>query len=161
MIAFGAYAELCSDRVTFGGLSGRSLQALRHPTTQEGDVLWLLRLLPGATDARLESAETLRGTSCQRYAVRAEVARAEAAAGAGLPAPSGVDSGQPSVLVLTVWIDGQHIRRVRFEDRAPKDLQPEQGDSGVSKVLTLELWDFGVPVDDLDWSHLPDFQTPG
>jgi len=63
------------------------------------------------------------------------------------------------VLVLTVWIDGRHVRRVRFEDRAPKDLRAEQRAS-VAKVLTLELWDFGVLVQELDWSRLPNFRTP-
>jgi hypothetical protein len=93
--------------------------------------------------------------------VRVDVQRAAAAnARTGLPSPSGVDSTQPPALVLTVWIDGQHIRLVRFEDHAPRDLEPKQGDSS-AKVLTLELWDFGVPVQELDWSRLPTFHTPG
>lgn len=161
MIDYGSYAEICAEGVTFGGRSGRSLQTLNPSSRQEGDVLWLLRLLPGTTDARLEGAETLRGASCREYTVSADVARAAAAAGrTGLPAPSGVDPGRPPALVLTVWIDGQHIRRVRFEDRAPKDLKAPQGGS-TAKVLTLELWDFGVPVQELDWSRLPNFRTPG
>jgi hypothetical protein len=160
MIDFGSYAEICVDGVTFGGRSGRSLQTLRPASRQEGIVLWLLRLLPGTTDARAEPAETIRGTLCRPYAVRVEVTRTAAAGGrAWLPPPSGVDSKQPPVLVLTVWIDGRHVRRVRFEDRAPKDPQHEQGAS-VAKVLTLELWDFGVLVQELDWSRLPNFRTP-
>jgi hypothetical protein len=31
----------------------------------------------------------------------------------------------------------------------------------VSRTATLELWDFGVPVDSLDWSRLPSFRAPG
>jgi hypothetical protein len=27
--------------------------------------------------------------------------------------------------------------------------------------VTLELWDFGVPVDSLDWSRLPSFRAEG
>jgi hypothetical protein len=159
MIDFGSYAEICADGVTFGGRSGRSLQTLRPSARHEGDVLWLLRLLPGATDAHPEGTETLRGTSCRKYLVHVEVQLAAAAALATLPTPSGIDSKQPAVLTLTVWIDGQHIRRVQFEDRVAK-VPLKHGDSS-AKVLTLELWDFGVPVQELDWSRLPTFRTPG
>jgi hypothetical protein len=84
-------------------------------------VLWLLKLTPGAIDARPEGTEELHGMRCRKYAVRVEVQRAAPASGrAALPAPPGVDSAQPPVLALTVWIDGQHIcqhiRQVRFED---------------------------------------------
>ena len=50
---------------------------------------------------------------------------------------------------LMAWIDDEHIRRIQVEDRAAN------GRSTVSKTLTLELWDFGVPVDSLDWLRLP------
>ena len=33
------------------------------------------------------------------------------------------------------------------------------GRSGATTTETTELWDFGVPVDDLDWSRLPAFRT--
>ena len=29
-----------------------------------------------------------------------------------------------------------------------------------TKTETVELWDFGVPVDSLGWSRLPSFRTP-
>jgi hypothetical protein len=158
MIDFGAYAEIGADGVTFGGRSGRLMQGLRPSSRREGDVLWLLRLLPGTTDARLEDTETLQGTPCREYAVHVDVARAAAADGrAELLPPAGVDSPQPPVLGLSVWVDGQHIRQVRFVDSQPKDPQPGQSASA-AKVLTLEIWDFGVPVQNLDWSRLPSFR---
>ena len=52
---------------------------------------------------------------------------------------------------LTVWIDDEHIRRIRREERAET----------ISRTATLELWDFGVPVDALDWSRLPSLRPPG
>lgn len=156
MIDFGSYAEICADGVTFSGRSGRSLQTVRPASRQEGIVLWLLRLLPGITGARFEDTETLRGTSCRKYTVWVDMTRVAAA---GLPPPPGIDSRQPSVLGLTVWIDGRHVRRVRFEDRAPKNLEPEQRAS-VAKILTLELWDFAVRKEELDWSRLSRFRTP-
>jgi hypothetical protein len=89
---------------------------------------------------------------CRKYAVHAEVARAAAAIGlAKLVAPSGVSATLPPVLTLAVWIDDQHIRQVRFEDRV----------GGSAKTLVLELWDFGVSVEGLDWSRLPTFRTEG
>ena len=161
MIDFGYYAQIGADGLTFGGLSGRSLQTLRPSSRREGDVLWLLRLIPGATDARPEGTEALHGTLCRKYAVRVEAQRAATASGrAALPAPLGVDSAQPPVLPLTVWIDGQHIRQVRFEGRVKSTPKPARGASS-AKILTLELWDFGVQVRELDWSRLPTFLSPG
>jgi len=52
---------------------------------------------------------------------------------------------------LTVWIDDEHIRQVRHEGRAET----------IARTTTLELWDFGVPVDSLDWSRLPSLRPPG
>ena len=161
MIDFGSYAEICADGVTFGGRSGRSLHTLRPYSKHEGDVLWLLRLVPGTTDARPEGTETLHGTSCRKYSAHVEVQRAAAAsARPGLGPPSGVDFTQPPTLVLTVWIDGLHIRRVQFADGAPRQTRPAQGGS-VRKILTLDRWDFGEPVRELDWSRLPTFRSPG
>lgn len=158
MIDFGSYAMLCTDGVTYGGLSGRWLQTLR-PDKREGEVLWLLRLIPGTTGARLEGTETLRGTLCRNYTISVDVRRAAADGGrAGLPTPTGVSSALPPVLVLTVWIDSENVRQVRFEDRT-KSPQTTL-DASSAKVLTLELWDFGVPVRELDWSRLPTFRTP-
>lgn len=156
MIDFGHYAQLCTGGVTFGGLSGRSLETLRPSSRHEGDVLWLIRLAAGATEAHLEGTETLRGTLCRKYVVRAEAERAATASGlTALLTPLGVSSPQPEAVALTVWIDEQHIRQIRFEDR----IGHEHGGSG-AKILTLELWDFGVPVHDLDWLRLPTFRTP-
>jgi len=163
MIDYGSIAQVYMDGKTFGGLSGRSLQNLRpSPARIRADeVLWLLRLLPGTTDARPEGTERLHETPCRKFAVRVDLARAAAASGGDLPTPSGISSGQPPELALSVWLDGQHIRQTRFADYGPKDRNPEPGNPGVSKELTLELWDFGVSVAGLDWSRLPSIRTPG
>lgn len=133
LIDFGGYAVLCADGKRFGGRSGQPLQA-RHRERREPerqyDPLRLLRLLQGATDARHVGDQVLRGTLCRAITVR--------------PGPSG----------LSVWVDDQHIRKVQFEERA------SSAHSGISKKQTLELWDFGVPVDGLDWHRLPSFQEP-
>ena len=54
---------------------------------------------------------------------------------------------------FTVWIDDERIRRFQAVERG-------SGRSAlVTKTETVELWDFGVPVDSLDWSRLPAFRT--
>jgi len=87
MIDYGSFAQVCMDGKTFGGLSGRSLRNLRPVPARmrAGEVLWLLRLLPGTTDARPEGAEILRGTLCRKFAVRVDPAQAAAASGGICP----------------------------------------------------------------------------
>jgi hypothetical protein len=131
-IDFGGYAQMCFDGKRFGGASGRPLQA-RHRergAPQPDDPLELLRQLQGATDARHVGDETLRGTPCRVAAV---------------------STGQGE---LTVWTDDEHIRQVQMEEHASGNY------SSVTQRRTLELWDFGVPVDLLDWSRLPSFRPP-
>jgi len=163
MIGYGSFAQVYTDGKTFGGRSGRSPRTLRRspPHMRAGEVLWLLRLLPGTTDARPEGAEMLHGTSCRKFAIRVDLARAAAASGGDLPTPSAISSGQPPELALSAWIDGQHIRQVRFADYGPKDPKPRLRNPGVFKELTLELWDFGVSLADLDWSREPSSRAPG
>ena len=48
---------------------------------------------------------------------------------------------------LAVWADDEHIRRIQRVYFA----------GSTTKSLTLDLWDFGVPVGELDWSRLPSF----
>lgn len=91
MIDFGSFARLHAEGKTFGGRPGRSLQAL-HPwpvREQAGDVMWLLRLLPGITDATFEGTETMRGTACRRLAAHADLERASAGSREGLRPPPG------------------------------------------------------------------------
>jgi hypothetical protein len=94
------------------------------------DPLDALRRLQSATAARWAGAETVRWTPCRVVVTTA---------------------GQAE---FTVWIDDERIRR----------FQTVEGGSGRSvsatKTETVEPWDFGVPVDTLDWSRLPSFRAP-
>jgi hypothetical protein len=133
-IDFGAYAQMYIDGRRFGGRPGNLVRARHrdhHAPDRWYDPLGLLMLLQGTTDARHVRDETVRGTPCRMAAVRA--------ASAG----------------LTVWMDNEHIRRIRAEDHA------SSGQASVSRIVTLELWDFGPPAVPLDWSRLPSFRTPG
>ena len=134
LIDYGSYAVLHAGDKSFGGRSGSLLQA-RRPDRRAGersdDPLRLLRLVQGATVAEHVGDEALRGTPCRVVAIR--------------PDPS----------ELTVWVDDQHIRKIQYQESASGN--PPR----VTKKHALELWDFGVPVDWLDWSRLPSFQSPG
>jgi hypothetical protein len=163
MLDYGSYAELCAEGRIFGGLSGRSMQGLHPFPARErppGDVLWLLRMLPDASDAHPEGAEPVRGTSCWRFAVRVNAAEATGTSGGRRRIRAAGTVGGPPTLALTVWTDGEHIRRIRFEERASTGPPPGPTSLSVSRQLTLDLWDFGVSVEELDWSRLPSFMTP-
>jgi hypothetical protein len=152
MIDYGSYAQIHTEGKTFGGGSGRSFQKLDlfPGRGAMADALWLVSLLRGATDASLDGTETLHGTVCRRLAAHADMERASAASGEGLPAPQVDRFEELRAMPVTVWIDGQHVRRVRFQQAVLPKLR-----------RTLDLWDFGVPVNNLDWSHLPTFRSPG
>jgi hypothetical protein len=133
-IDFGGYAAMGVDGRRFGGRSGTPLQPRhrqRRPPTGLREPLGALRALRGVTDARHIGDEAVRGTPCRALAVTAGSAQ------------------------LTVWVDDEHVRRVRSEERGSR------GDVSFSEIQTLELWDFGVPVDPLDWSRLPSLRAPG
>jgi hypothetical protein len=57
----------------------------------------------------------------------------------------------------TIWIDQKHVRQVQALDAAE--------DGNPSRIRTIELWDFGVPVAAADWTRFPsgtdDAKLPG
>src|SRR5262249_45829817 len=90
------------------------------------------------------------GTASRRFAAHVDLERASAATEDGLKPPPVERFEELRALPVTVWIDGQHVRRIRFESRPlPRH------------ISTLDLWKFGVPAGDLDWSRLPTFRSPG
>jgi hypothetical protein len=125
---------MCVDGSQFVGWHGAPRQLShrqRRPTSGRYEPLGLLMLLQGTTRARYVRDETVRGTPARVIAVRTGPAD------------------------LTVWVDDQHVRRIRLEGRDSIRW------ASVSWTATLELWDFGVPVDSLDWSRLPSFRADG
>ena len=129
-VDYDGYAQMFTDGALFGGPSGAPLRPsnrVRRVPPRERDPLGVLRLLLEVTQARYAGAEAVRGTPCRAVAVLAGSAE------------------------LTVWIDDEHVRRVRSLWRAP---------SG-SVIQVFELWEFGVPVGSLDWSRLPSFHATG
>ena len=137
-------AELERDGERFSGRAGQPVATLQ-PVRGRGfvDIWFLLDALRGLTAATPEGDDVIRGTPCSRLAARVDLQRASAATPDGIHPPD-VDRFEDLLdLPLTVWIDGTHVRRVRFEEEQP------------SRSWSLELWDFGVSTDGLDWSRLP------
>jgi hypothetical protein len=133
LIDFGGYAQVLVDGRRFGGLSGEPLgprYELRPHRFRRDDPLDALRKLQRATAARWAGTEEVRTTTCRVVTTT-------------------VDDNE-----FTVWIDDERIRRFQTVERG-------SGRSArATKTETVELWDFGVPVDALDWSRLPTFRTP-
>jgi hypothetical protein len=132
LIDFGGWAQVLTDGRRFSGRSGQPLgRRYENPLgwNRRDDPFDALRRLQAATAARWVGEETVRRTHC-RVAV----------------ATAGQDE-------FTVWIDDERIRRFQAVERG-------SGRSAlVTKTETVELWDFGVAVDSLDWSRLPAFRA--
>jgi hypothetical protein len=95
------------------------------------DPLELLMRLRSVTAARYEGDEPIREARCRKLAVTV--------------------SG--TTAVFTVWVDNEHVRQIQT-------VTPTTIERGVVTVLatttvTAQLWDFGVPVDSMDWPPLP------
>jgi hypothetical protein len=133
LIDFGGWAQVLTDGRRFSGRSGEPLGPRyenRPGRNRRDDPFDALRRLQAATAARWVGEETVRRTRCRVVAATA---------------------GQDE---FTVWIDDERIRRFQAVERG-------SGRSAlVTKTETVELWDFGVSVDSLDWSRLPNFRTP-
>jgi hypothetical protein len=132
LIDFGGYAQVLVDGRRFGGLSGEPLgprYEIRPHRFRRDDPLDALRKLQRATAARWAGTEQVRWMTCRVVATT-------------------VDD-----MEFTVWLNDQHIQRFQTVERG-------SGRSArAARTETVELWDFGVPVDQLDWSRLPTFRT--
>jgi hypothetical protein len=133
---FGAYAQIYANGELRGGAPGRSLSSLTRSKDKSVVPLWLLDLLDGMHDAGESGTETLRGVSCRHLAPELDASQT---------LPSLWCAG-PDALRPEVWVGEEgYIHRVEVY--------------AMDRTLGLELWDFGVPLDHLDWTRLPTRQT--
>ncbi len=104
------------------------------------DALGYLRAVSG--DVAVVGADTTRGEPTTHYRAAIDPARAAAQLPAAMRghAPPG---GAPASLPADVWIDGQG--RLRKLVVAADQATPQASGIGAA-TITLELWDFGVPV---------------
>ncbi len=149
MIGSDSFAQLYDGKQVFTGRPGRALATLEPfpPVIRRADVLWTLRVLSGITDAEVDGEDVLRGTTCTRMSVHIDLAKASGASAEGLRSPAVDRFEQLLALPATVWIDGEYVRRVAIQGVESRD-------------VSLELWDYGVATDDLDWARLPTFESP-
>ena len=82
--------------------------------------------------------QQVRGTPCRRFTADVDGDHASVV----LPS-SWRDA--PRCLQPEVWVDQNGIRRISVHAE--------------HRTQTLELWDIGQRVDDLDWTHLPTFRS--
>jgi hypothetical protein len=95
------------------------------------DPLELLMRLRSVTSARYEGEETIRGARCRKAAVTVS----------------------DTTAVLTVWADDEHVRQIQAV--LPKRAERLVVTLVATTTVTAQLWDFGVPVDSINWALLP------
>jgi hypothetical protein len=135
---FGPYAQLYANGELRGGAPGRSLSSLTRDDNRPVVPLWLLDLLDAMHDAGESGGQELRGVSCRRLTPDLDARHASAI----LPSHWSAD---PDVLRPEVWIgDDGYVHRVQVH--------------AMDRTQGLELWEFGVPLDGLDWTRLPTHQ---
>lgn len=118
--------------------------------------LWPLWALTGTVTARVVGTEAVRGVPCQQLIAEVDLARALEAGLNGWPSSFGPGAEVPATAALAVWIDDQHVRRVRFTQSSAGEVSPESTDRADRiSTVDIELWDFGASVAHLDWSRFP------
>jgi hypothetical protein len=147
MLDYGSYARLYTNGKEWDGRSGRLLSTLPPDEQEMPTPLWLLDILAGLTAATEEGTQDVRGAPCRCFTATVDISRASKLTPGGVAVPTLGRFEDLLALPIEICLDDQHVRRVRFH--------PEH------RTETLELWDFGVSLDDLDWSRLPTFRSPG
>jgi hypothetical protein len=143
-VSNGKSATVCTGGQHYTGSPGQPLHEGRQDDAapQYRDPLAWLRLLRGVTEARYAGEETLRGTPCRKV-ILSKVLREMRPASA----VSQEDEKEDNPAEFTVWIDEHHVRQLET------DIFFSRNRSLGTEIL--ELWDFGVPVDSLDWTRFP------
>jgi len=149
MLDYDSYARLYADGNEWDGRSGCALATLPPSATALPTPLWLLDLLAGVVGASETGTDEDRGVTCRHLTGTADLSRASQAAPGGIAAPGRKRFGDLLALPVEVWIDNAQIRRIRFSFSEGVEQHTD----------TLDLWDFGVPLGDLDWTRLPTFRS--
>ena len=95
------------------------------------DPLELLTCLRSVTAARYAGDETVREARCRKFAATVGGTTA----------------------VFTVWVDNEHVRQIQAV--TSKTAERITVTVLATTTVTAQLWDFGVPVDSMDWPALP------
>ncbi len=146
MVDFGAYAESYADGEKWGGTPGQPIAESPPSDQDRPTALWLLDILAGVTDATAAGAEDVRGTPCRRYEATVDIGRASQRTPNGVAVPELGRFEELLAFPVEVCVDDAHVRRVRARF--------------AQRTETIELWDVGAALDDVDWSRLPTLRTP-
>lgn len=147
-IDYGPYATVYEAGREWGGRPGRprrTSEAEARPVP-----LWLMDLLAGVVDGSHVEPASRGATADEDVAchVRATVDLALAAERVpGLYIPSAGSVPDPHAVPIEVWIKDQLVTRLVLEAESQRH--------------TLELYDHGLPLDDFDWSRLPEIEGGG
>jgi hypothetical protein len=124
-IYWGGYTTVVTGGREFFGRPGEPVE--EHPATDsdEGEepLLEPLADMRGAASARFSGEDFVRGTPCR--VITAETGSGE----------------------FTVWVDDVHVRQMSSKSATPSLW------GTVTAEVTIELWDFGVATEALDWSR--------
>jgi hypothetical protein len=132
--AFGNGKPWVRIRADNSGLSDFARLAIFDPSRQ-------FALLEKAGHFRADGAETVRGTQTTKYAGEVDTQKFVDEFLSALPEDERPDSVAPGSFPVTAWIDGEGLlRRVVYDF-------PEMGPDDPAGRLSLELYDFGGPVD--------------
>lgn len=128
-IYWGGYATVVTGGREFFGRPDEPVEEHPAPDSDEGaeSLLEPLANMRGAASARFSGEDIVRGTPCRVIAAE-------------------TDSRE-----FTVWVDDVHVRQMSSKSATPSLW------GTVTAEVTLELWDFGVATEALDWSR---FQGP-
>lgn len=155
MLDYGSYARLYADGQLWHGRSGRRLATLpAHelpPDATPATPLWLLDLVAGIFEASdTGGGQEVRGAACRHLSATTDLSRATKATPGGIGVPARKRFEDLLSMPVELWLDDTHIRRVRFSSQEANEHRSE----------ALKLWDFGVALDEFDWTRLPTFRSP-
>ncbi len=145
LLDFDSYVRLYTNGQEWHGTSNRALTPLPPDGVEPPSPFWLLDVLAGVTTAKYVGDDEVRGRRCRRIAATTDLSRASAATPGGVAVPARRRFEELLELPLEVWVHDAHVRRIRFSDE--------------SATQTLELWDFGAPLEELDWDSPPTFRS--
>ena len=148
MVDFGSFATMVVGDEAWSGRSGRPIATLPRDAASKMGPLWLFDIARGTIDVASAGQEVVRGQTCRRVLLHADLGRAAAAAGIDLGLPLDAASyAELGRVPVYAWVDRDgEIKRLRHEGKA-----------GLS--LTVDVLEFGADVPG-DWSRLPTFRSP-
>ncbi len=141
---------IIGDRRWYGA-PGTTVERLSAGPASELQPLWLVDLVRGVVDARVEGTERLDGRMARRFSARADLNRAAEVVSYEMAVPSNTAQlVDLTNIAVEVWVDDDgYIRRIRYASGHP---------GTPMSTSTLDLTEFGIALPS-DWSRIPTVAT--